>query len=140
LGMAGNLVYAWQSIAVRASDATITFSQLHRQRLLAHHARMVFTVPEFLPEGVSCPRESTSDFTRKDSREKLLVFAGRLAPEKRAIIVPAVLDQLRRADSDWKAVIFGEGPEWGRVQDAVRKRGLTDCVSFPGFVSWDEVS
>jgi glycosyltransferase involved in cell wall biosynthesis len=66
--------------------------------------------------------------------EPLVVFAGRMIPEKHApAIVPAIVAARERVP-ELKAVIFGEGPELELVRAEIARLKAEDVVQTPGFV------
>lgn len=130
----GDARYLAQRLAIRTADSAVTFSRMHAARLAAQGSRHIHVVPEFPPEAPSLADDGEPE------RESVIVFAGRLAPEKRAHLVPRVLAELRAHDPSWRAVIFGEGPEEERVRREVLALGLDDAVDMPGFAPWSEVS
>lgn len=121
LGLAGRLV---QRAATRAGDAVVTFSRLHAGRL----GREATIVPEF-PALERLPAAAGAE-----DREPLVLFAGRLVPQKRAHLVPAVVAELRRHDPAWRGVIYGDGPERARVEEAARRLapGAVEVAGFAG--------
>jgi glycosyltransferase involved in cell wall biosynthesis len=71
--------------------------------------------------------------------EPLVVFAGRMIPEKHA---PAVVDAVvaaRERIPDLRAVIFGAGPELEDVRAAIARHDAAGFVETPGFVEEDVV-
>lgn len=130
VGEAGRLV---QRLAARSGAAAVTFSRMHEARLRAEGRRGdVGVVREFVPEGRLPERVDTE-------REPLVVFSGRLVPQKRAHLVPAVVAELRRSDPAWRGVIFGDGPERPRVEQAAAAAG-PGAVRVAGFAEWDEIA
>jgi glycosyltransferase involved in cell wall biosynthesis len=73
------------------------------------------------------------------SREPLVVFVGRHISQKRAPVIPAAIARARRERPELRAVIFGDGPERGRVLEEIRRLGLEESVRAPGFAPWEEV-
>ncbi|MHB8695748.1 MAG: glycosyltransferase family 4 protein [Solirubrobacteraceae bacterium] len=135
LGVVGELGYLTQRLAIPAGEAAITFSRLHRDRLRSEGRRgLVRVVPEFLPEGAPVPTMLGAE------RESLIVFAGRLVAEKRPHLVLSALAELRRADPAWRAMIFGTGPEEGRLHAEIVRLGLQDAAQMTGFAPWSELS
>ncbi len=66
--------------------------------------------------------------------EPVVVFAGRLIPEKRAAsIIPAV-KLAREVVPGLRAVIFGEGPEHDRILEDIVRHDCAEFVRAPGFV------
>jgi glycosyltransferase involved in cell wall biosynthesis len=67
--------------------------------------------------------------------DPLVVYAGRLIPEKRAAaVVPAVALAAERVPG-LRGIVFGDGPDRARVEAAIAALGRDPCVSAPGFVA-----
>jgi glycosyltransferase involved in cell wall biosynthesis len=134
LGRVGFLGYCAQQLVIRVGDAAITFSELHRERLRSHGRRgTVRVVPEFPPDGDVVP-------SLELERRPLIVFAGRLVPEKRPVIVLETLAELLRVDHEWRAELFGTGPEEPRLRREIARLGLEGKARLGGFAPWPEVS
>jgi glycosyltransferase involved in cell wall biosynthesis len=71
--------------------------------------------------------------------EPLVVFAGRMIPEKHApAIVPAIVTARERVP-ELKAVIFGEGPDLELVRAEIARLGAQDAIETPGFAPEETV-
>lgn len=117
-----------QRLATRSGDAAVTFSRLHAGRL----GSRATVIPEFPP--LSALPEAAGP----GGREPLVIFAGRLVPQKRAHLLPAVVAELRRHDPSWHGVVYGDGPERARVERAAAE--LADgAVEVAGFAGEDEL-
>lgn len=137
LGAVGELGYAAQAAALQMGDGAITFSHLHRRRLLEEgFSRPIEVVPEFPPEEVPKLLPGAGE----GPRQPRIVFAGRLVAEKRPELVVAVLAELHRRDRSWQAVIFGVGPHEKQVRAEVARLGLDGAVRMAGFAPWSELS
>jgi glycosyltransferase involved in cell wall biosynthesis len=134
-GRMGDLGWLVQRLGVRSGRAAVTFSQLHQHRL-RHEGRdgKILLLPEFPPELHELPARDGP------ARERLIVSVGRLVNEKRSDLVPYVVRELRHGEPDWRAVVFGSGPDGERVARAVRDAGVEDAVRLAGFAPWEEVS
>lgn len=66
---------------------------------------------------------------RKAERDRTVLFAGRLLPWKG---VALAIDAFAVANADASFVIVGEGPDRGRLERRVNRRGLSDKVVFVG--------
>jgi glycogen synthase len=64
----------------------------------------------------------------------LVGFAGRLVHEKGVQHLLHALPELRRAHPGLRAVICGDGPNRGELEDLTHRLGLEHTVSFGGFV------
>lgn len=135
LGRTGELGWLIQKAAIGAGGAAVTFSRMHERRLRREGRRSgIHVVPEFPTElrAAGAAPEGT--------REKRIVFAGRLVAEKRPHLIPAVLAVLHETDSAWRATVFGAGPERERVQARAQELGVGDAVEMAGFAEWTDVS
>ena len=128
-GRIGNLV---QALCLRVPQRAFCFSRLHARRLVEGGLRSRPTVLEGEYAGPLEPKTPLPG-------EPLVVFAGRHIPEKRVPALVPALAELRRTHPDVRAVIFGDGPERGRVTELVRQLGLEDAISLTGFVDAAEV-
>jgi glycosyltransferase involved in cell wall biosynthesis len=128
-GRIGNLV---QALCLRVPQRAFCFSRLHARRLVEGGLR---SRPTVLEGGYSRPLRPKPPLTA----QALVVFAGRHIPEKRVPALVPALAELRRTHPDVRAVIFGDGPERGQVTELVRRLGLEDAISLPGFVDASEV-
>ncbi|MCP4005225.1 MAG: glycosyltransferase [bacterium] len=90
-----------------------------------------------IPNGVTpAPREALPGdpaIARLLSSGPTLVSLGRLSPEKGYSVL---LEALRRSidrDADLRLVVFGEGPERGRLDAEIETLGLSERVLLAGF-------
>lgn len=131
--LAGRVGNAVQAICLRIPQRAFCFSQLHARRLRAGGVRGEVTVLEGEFEGALEP-------VRPETAETLVVYAGRHIPEKQVPAAVRAIAEVRRTLPEIRCVIFGDGPERGRVRELVAELGLNDVVSVPGFVDASEVS
>jgi glycosyltransferase involved in cell wall biosynthesis len=71
--------------------------------------------------------------------EPLVVFAGRMIPEKQAPAVVAAVVAARREVPELRAVIFGDGPQLPDVRSAISRENASSFVEAPGFVDSERV-
>jgi glycosyltransferase involved in cell wall biosynthesis len=129
LGWVGALV---QRACARVEQRAFCFSHLHAERLRAEGLRGEVTVLRGEWAGsLERPEPAPS--------EPVVVFAGRLIPEKRApTAVAAVVSAARRMPS-LRGVVYGDGPELHAVRAEITRLGADDVVSAPGFVPSEEL-
>jgi glycosyltransferase involved in cell wall biosynthesis len=129
LGRVGLLV---QRLCASVPQSAFCLTNLHSQRLRGEGLK---SQPVLL-------RGIYGRQTRREDRragEPLVVFAGRLIPEKQAAaLVPAVVLAARRIPG-LRGVIFGDGPERERVLAAIDREGPDAPVTAPGFAPELEV-
>ena len=126
-GAGGRVGWAVQERCLRLPQSAFCFSRLHERRLRELGLRGELVRLEGQYAG---PRETA----KPAEARPVAVYAGRHIPEKR---VPALVPALARAVQeipDLRAELYGDGPERGKVQDAIRQLGLEDRVVAPGFV------
>jgi len=128
----GRIGYAVQALCVRVPQRAFCFSRLHARRLVESGYSGEPTVLEGEYAGSLEPG-------KPGLAESLVIFAGRHIPEKRVpAIVPAIA-LVRSALPDARCIVFGDGPDRAKVQDLVRRLGLEETISVPGFVDASEV-
>lgn len=67
----------------------------------------------------------------------VLLFAGRVSPEKRPLLAVDALERLRAEGRDVRLVVAGDGPLLRRLNDEIGARGLDPYVSLLGDVDED---
>jgi glycosyltransferase involved in cell wall biosynthesis len=125
-GAVGNAV---QRLCARVPQRAFCFSRLHARRLRAEGLR---GEPEIL-EG-----EYAGSLETPTARpaELLVVFAGRLIPEKRAPLAVAAfaLAAKRIGEPALRGEFYGAGPEREALTRAITEHGVQEIASAPGFV------
>jgi glycosyltransferase involved in cell wall biosynthesis len=133
LGRVGGAIgHAVQLACVRLPQLAFCFSRLHRDRLVQEGLRGTPRILEGEYAGDLTPPEP-------NAAEPVVVFAGRLIPEKRAPAVVPAVGRARQALPGLRATVFGDGPERGDVLAAIAREGLEGVVQAPGFVAATEV-
>jgi glycosyltransferase involved in cell wall biosynthesis len=131
-GLKGRVAQAIQRRCVRLPQQAFCFSAMHAQRLREEGlkgAPIVLRGEWAGPTGRPDPRPA----------EPLVVFAGRMIPEKHAPdVVPAVMAARERIPG-LRATIFGDGPQLDDVRAAIAASGAEGIVDAPGFVDEDVV-
>lgn len=72
-----------------------------------------------------------------DDADTILLFAGRLSPEKRPLLAVDALETLRARGHRVRLVVAGGGPLVGAMQGAIVQRGLTDHALLVGELDED---
>jgi glycosyltransferase involved in cell wall biosynthesis len=133
LGRVGGAIgHAVQLACVRLPQRAFCFSRLHRDRLVGEGLRGTPRILEGEYAGDLTPPEP-------NAAEPVVVFAGRLIPEKRAPAVVPAVGRARQALPGLRATVFGDGPERDDVLAAIAREGLDGVVRAPGFVAATEV-
>ena len=131
LGPAGRFGWWVQALCARVAQRAFCFSRMHANRLREIGG----------PEAVVLEGEYSGTLERPEPApaEPVVVFAGRLIPEKQApALIPAVA-LAREEVQGLRCELYGDGPELERVKELVAETGLEGVVRVNGFVSADEV-
>lgn len=131
--VAGPIGWWVQALCALVPQRAFCLSQLHAGRLLELGLRGSVVVLRGAYEG---PREVEDAPVEP---EPLVVFAGRMIPEKRARAVVDAVAEARRRIPGLRGLIIGDGPERGRVLRRVAELGLEGVIEVPGFVEAREV-
>jgi glycosyltransferase involved in cell wall biosynthesis len=122
-GRIGALV---QRLCTRMRQRAFCFSELHAKRLREEGLRGSVTLLRGLYAGPTAPPAVRS-------ADPLVLFAGRLIPEKQATLgVAAIAAAVPRVDG-LRGEFLGDGPERAALQAAIARNGLQGTVSAPGF-------
>jgi glycosyltransferase involved in cell wall biosynthesis len=130
--VAGRLGWFGQRLAARSRHSALCFSRLHADRLRALGHRGEITSIEGLraiAEAAPGPAEA----------EPVVVFAGRHIPEKRVTAIAPAVALAREQLPELRAVIFGDGPDRGKVLGQIDALRLDGSVEAPGFAEADRV-
>ena len=125
-GVGGRVGALVQRLCARVPQHAFCFSQLHAARLREEGLRGPVTVLRGLYSG---PREPP---TPREA-EPIVLFAGRLIPEKQAPLGVAAVALARKRIEGLRAAFLGDGPERGALEAAIARNGLEEVVSAPGF-------
>jgi glycosyltransferase involved in cell wall biosynthesis len=131
-GVAGRLGWWGQRVSARAKHHALCFSRRHARRL----EQMGYSGEITLLEGLLAPGMEASGPTPP---EPMVVFAGRLIPEKQAMAVVSAVALARERVPELRATIFGDGPERDALLRLIGESGLDGAVQAPGFVAGELV-
>ncbi len=121
-------------------DHVITPSEAAMKWLVRHSVHRPVDV---IPTGISAP----GFFSRSETRmalgiapsEKILLYVGRIAPEKNLITLFEAAAIAFAEDPTLRLWLVGDGPYRGEATEIVRALGIGDRVKFVGFVPREEV-
>jgi glycosyltransferase involved in cell wall biosynthesis len=125
-GVGGRVGALVQHVCALVAQRAFCFSELHAERLREEGLRGSVTVLRGLfAEAIepATPREA----------DLLVLFAGRLIPEKQATLGVAAVAVARERIQDLRGEFLGDGPEREALDAAIAEHGLQEFVSAPGF-------
>ncbi len=133
LGPVGGPVgHGVQLLCARIAQRAFCFSRLHAERLRREGLRGEVTVLTGEYAGSLQPPVARA-------AEPLVLFAGRMIPEKRAPLgVAGVAAAAARVDG-LRGVFFGDGPERDQVLAAIERLDARKMITSPGFVAAEEI-
>ena len=141
-GRVGELV---QRACARVPQRALCFSELHPRRLRELDLRGPITVLRGLYAGgkrAPSPRAggivpASERYNRwpaaREPDNPVVLFAGRLIPEKRVTVGVAAVARAARRIEGLRGVFYGEGPEREALHAAIAEHDASAFVSAPGF-------
>jgi glycosyltransferase involved in cell wall biosynthesis len=133
LGGAGGRVGALiQRICARVPQRAFCFSELHAERLRKEGLRGSVTVLRGLYA------EPTEPVTPRHA-DPLVLFAGRLIPEKQATLGVAAIALAAPRITGLRGEFLGDGPERAALDASIVEHGLGEIVSARGFTGTETV-
>jgi glycosyltransferase involved in cell wall biosynthesis len=126
--LGGEIGYAVQLICARLPQHAFCFSRLHAARLRAEGLRGEVTVLEGEYAG-------SLETPVPEPPQPLVVFAGRMIPEKRAPLGVAGVVAAAKRVPGLRGAFFGDGPEREAVLGAIARNGAQQSITAPGFIA-----
>lgn len=124
--LGGRVGLGVQRICARVRQRAFCFSQTHASRLRHEGLRgSVVVLRGLYGEGTEPVRAAPAEPT--------VVFAGRLIPEKQALLGVAALAVAARSIPELRGEFFGDGPERAALEMAIADHGLRGRVRARGF-------
>jgi glycosyltransferase involved in cell wall biosynthesis len=133
-GVGGRIGAGVQRVCAHVRQRAFCYSRLHARRLREQGLRGEATVLRGLYAGAL---EPAADDAR--GRADMVLFAGRLIPEKRAPLAVAAIGDAAASIAGLTGVLLGDGPEREAVARAIAGLGLEGIVSMRGFTSAETV-
>jgi glycosyltransferase involved in cell wall biosynthesis len=122
-GRVGELV---QRLCALLPQRAFCFSELHAARLRSEGLRGPVTVLRGLYQGGTQP-------TAPGAAEPVVLFAGRLIPEKRVTLAVAAMALAAKRIPGLTGEFLGDGPERAALDGAIAAHGLRGVVTARGF-------
>lgn len=132
-GFGGRVGEFVQHLCARVPQRAFCFSQLHAARLREAGLRGPLTVLRGLfrnPNDQGAP-------PRPRQADLVVLFAGRLIPEKRVTAGVAAVAFAASHIEGLRGIFYGDGPEREALQAAIAEHGAGSFISAPGFTDTD---
>jgi glycosyltransferase involved in cell wall biosynthesis len=130
LGHAGLLGAFVQRLCARVAQRAFCFSELHAKRLRGEGLRGPVTVLRGLYAG-------SSEAAEPIEADPVVLFAGRLIPEKQAPLGVAAIALAARRIDGLRGEFLGDGPDRGALEQAIVVHRLQGVVTVLGFTDAD---
>ncbi len=131
-GLGGRIGASVQRLCARVPQRAFCFSQLHAERLRDLGLLGEITVLRGLYAG-------GTESAEPRSADLLVLFAGRLIPEKRVAIGVAAVAEAANSIPGLRGVFYGEGPDRQALLDAIAAHQAQESIQAPGFAEGDQV-
>jgi len=132
--VAGRIARQLQRLAVLLAPLASCHSAMNGARLRAEGLRTAPVISPGLIEHVEAAEPVTTAID-----PPIVVFAGRMIPDKRVHTIPAAIAWARTELPSLRARLFGDGQQRASVLAEVARLGLQDVVELPGFVDEGEL-
>ena len=107
----------------------------------------LFSLPRekvhMIPNGVTPPEMKINTINRRNyaaDDEFLLLYVGRLVPEKGVALLLHAFAELKRRGVKIKLVIVGQGPQFNELRSLSQQLGVAASVYFTGYIPDEEVN
>ncbi|HWP30841.1 MAG TPA: glycosyltransferase family 4 protein [Fimbriimonadales bacterium] len=115
-------------------------SEIAKENLLKHKViKPISIIPTGNPAPRKIPREEARTEIGAKGDAKLLLYVGRLAPEKNLILLFRALKRILAERKDVQLWLVGDGPDMENCKRTVRQIGIGDYVVFTGAVPRSKV-
>jgi glycosyltransferase involved in cell wall biosynthesis len=136
-GVGGRVGAGVQRLCARVRQRAFCYSELHAQRLREEGLRGEVTVLRGLYADTIAP--AAPGASSAGPSDRLVLFAGRMIPEKRAPLAVAAIAGAAARIEGLRGELLGDGPEREAVLAEIARRGLQEVVSAPGFTTAEAV-
>jgi glycosyltransferase involved in cell wall biosynthesis len=129
-GLGGRIGELVQRVCARVPQHAFCFSELHAARLGELGLRGPVTILRGLYSSSSvpaAPREA----------DPLVLFAGRLIPEKRVTVGVAAVAFAAKQIEGLHGIFYGDGPQREALREAISAHDANSFISAPGFAEAD---
>jgi glycosyltransferase involved in cell wall biosynthesis len=131
-GLGGRVGELVQRLCAHVPQRAFCFSQLHAKRLRELGLRGPITVLRGL-------YASTTEPATPREADPLVLFAGRLIPEKRVTLGVAAVASAARRIEGLRGVFYSDGPERAALTAAIAEHDADSFIAAPGFADGQTV-
>ena len=125
-------------LKMEQADHVVCISQFARSQLMRLSPPHCWPKMQVCRLGVDTQHFKPRSAQGTDGPTRLL-SVGRLAPAKGQLLMVQACARLKAQGASFQLTVVGDGPDRQRLQDAVARDGLGDCVRFTGALNTAEV-
>ena len=144
-GLRGRLLESLKRRVLRSADAVTVNSSYTEAaaRQLAPDAKSLVRIPMGVSteplDAAALQRAQELRSLHRRGAGPLLVFAGRLVDEKGVADLIEAVAEIRRELPDVSAIVAGDGPERGGLEQLAGRLGIAGRIVFPGWIGTGEL-
>ena len=148
-GIGGRIGELVQRLCALVPQRAFCFSQLHAARLREQGLRGPIVVlrglysesrhPGSEPRHRTPGARARAELPTIRQADPLVLFAGRLIPEKRVTVGVAAVALAARRIEGLRGVFYGDGPEREALHRAIAEHDAGDFITAPGFAGGEQV-
>jgi glycosyltransferase involved in cell wall biosynthesis len=135
-GIGGRVGVRVQRLCARVPQRAFCFSELHAERLRDEGLRGSVTVLHGMYTETAAPAQPEAAAAHGGP---LVLFAGRLIPEKQATLAVAAIALAAERIDGLRGEFLGDGPERPALDAAIAEHGMRERISASGFADADAV-
>ena len=125
---------AWGRMVRRTAQAVVALDEVARGRALEEgfDERLITIIPHGIDVGRFRPGLTSTLVARRRVRGRILLFVGRLAPDRGLDVLLNAFSRTVAQRGDWTLVVAGEGPELPRLRAQAQRLGIAANVHWLG--------
>jgi len=129
-------------LVMRDADGVVALTDDMKKEMLKVHHREIHVVPNGIDLEIfeTLPRDEVRQRLHIKAEEKLIIFVGRLRPEKGLNYLLNAMEIIKQKEHSAKLILVGGGPEESHLELLAEKLELNDCVKFVGQIPNERVS
>lgn len=132
------LLFWWERRTFRVADTVIATSDFMKQDIVSQYAIDPQKVKVIYP-GVDLSVFSSTQ-SKKQNKQRSVVFAGRIEPNKRVLALIRAIAQINDGGESYGLTIVGDGSQKQEAINLALELGISDKVQFVSQVSQNELA
>lgn len=131
-GIFGKII---EIVVIKSNKKMIAVSNMTKQKLVYHGAKDIFLISN----GIDLDKINSIKSTADKSYHSDIIFVGRLIEDKHVDVLIRAIQITSTVLPDIHGIIVGDGPEHHSLIELSEKLGMTDNITFTGFLDEEDV-